>query len=1109
MWELFETPGDTKKTLTWPSISSTDSSIHPSFSYIAGAGGLDAAKNPYLGLLGQPEPDAPYLAKGPWGSKVDDVELPGLQMPESDFHGAAWGQGAINGWGTDIAKWLAEGHTEGGWARSSGSRLHNMGHVDGHVKTHDIPDGRSSNWGDPKYGTILFNDEYRFYLESGGRGPVAKAPGAPVPAQSEADVPPPAKGVPPSLLDERKRVAQDKPQTAPGDNLIERVRRMSFEDRLGAAEQAAADKHYVLAAEKYKAALKVDPDNEQAQQGLAAAQAAADLGRTPTNLLDEYTAVRSLRKQEAIVQFQQYLNKAEELRQAGSHAEAQEAVGDAKTVLDQRRHFLPAEYSNLRDQAVQLGSTITEEQRKWSDEPTAHAVEIQRTMGENVRREAETERGRQIQDLLERASQLQRKQEYERSLQLIDQALLLEPENEAAEAWKKSIEDSIQYVPRRKLSRQRDLLVRNGSAVNDNAMMPDAEPPAASDGPADGRRSGTPPLVSSLAPIPDAIGLNPTLSVTPRSAAAEDAPPARPHTDLMTFPAEWAELTERRLEDVDGDGPADTTEPHRRSDRAPSASDATSLGVSGSLAGDDDDDDSGDVGDHDASPLKIAPDSVSVPERDNVTIATHSEIWSNDANYWSLDAPKSQPAPPEPEQELAPAATFKAGPVNPFVMTARDRFSTFALDVDTASYSVARNYIRQGYLPPPAAVLMEEFVNAFDYNYPTRTDRAFAVHSAAAPAPFGQDLVLLQVGVKGKVIGRDMRKAAHLVFVIDTSGSMARADRLPLVQHGLKLLVGQLAPTDRVSVVTYGTKASLLLEAAPGGEPAPIHKTVAALQCQGSTNLAQGLKLGYQVAVRHFMPGQINRVILLSDGVANIGATEADAILAHVESYRGHGITFTSVGFGGGSYNDVLLEKLANRGDGAYVFVDSQAEAQRVFHDEIIATLQTIALDAKIQVEFDPQRVRRYRLIGYENRAIADQDFRNDTVDAGEVGSGQSSTALYELELLPGSRDEPADLGTVYVRYHDAETGQVEEISQRLTGDMVKRRTPANSPRFFLAACAAEFAEILRGSEHAKDAKLDTVEQMLHEVCEQLPLDTRARELLGLVKRAKGMPAAP
>ena len=463
---------------------------------------------------------------------------------------------------------------------------------------------------------------------------------------------------------------------------------------------------------------------------------------------------------------------------------------------------------------------------------------------------------------------------------------------------------------------------------------------------------------------------------------------------------------------------------------------------------------------------------------------------------------------PAEEPEL-PQAVFKAVPVNPFVMTARDRFSTFAIDVDTASYAIARSYIRRGYLPPAASVRMEEYINAFDYNYPSQNRNTFTTHVEAAPAPFGRDLTLVKVGIRGKVIGRDGRKPAHLVFVVDTSGSMAKPDRMPLVQQGLAFLLDSLDPTDRVSLVTYGTDARLILEAVPASEKKKILDAAKAVRCGGSTNLVKGVELGYAVAGRAFRAGHTNRVILCSDGVANVGLTAAEEILAKVRRFREQGITFTSVGFGAGSYNDALLERLANQGDGTYMFVDSREQARHVFGEQM-AALQTIAKDVKIQVEFDPRRVRRYRLIGYENRDVADKDFRNDAVDAGEVGSGQSATALYEVELLeqPGDEAVPADLGTVHLRYRNVDTNEVEEVSYRLESSSVKKRTPKSDPRFFLAAAVAEFAEVLRQSEHASDGSLDNVERVLERVAVELPLDQKVKELLQLVRRAKGLPRA-
>jgi len=456
--------------------------------------------------------------------------------------------------------------------------------------------------------------------------------------------------------------------------------------------------------------------------------------------------------------------------------------------------------------------------------------------------------------------------------------------------------------------------------------------------------------------------------------------------------------------------------------------------------------------------------------------------------------------------ELPSASTFKAYTPNPFVMTQQDRFSTFGLDVDTASYVLARNYVRSGKLPPPASVRPEEFINWFDYNYPKQTGHAFAVNAEGMPSPFAPGLVLLKIGIQGRVIGRDGRKPAHLVFVIDASGSMARADRLPLVQEALAALVNSLQPVDRVSIVTYGTDARLAVQAHPVSSANEIIAAVNAIQCGGSTNLLQGIQLGYEVAQSAFRAGETNRVILCSDGVANIGLTDADQMLRQVEQFKRQGISFMSVGFGMGSYNDELMQKLADRGDGSYVFIDTPAEARRVMTEQIAATLQTIAKDAKIQVEFNPAAVRRYRLIGYEKREIADEDFRNDTIDAGEVGSGQSSTALYEIELLdPGNS---LDLGTVFVRYRNAESDEVEEISTRLEPSIIARREPENAPRLYLAAAVAQFAEILRESEYARGGSIDGVRRILGEVAVELPLDQRVRELLRIVESAKGLPKA-
>jgi Ca-activated chloride channel family protein len=465
--------------------------------------------------------------------------------------------------------------------------------------------------------------------------------------------------------------------------------------------------------------------------------------------------------------------------------------------------------------------------------------------------------------------------------------------------------------------------------------------------------------------------------------------------------------------------------------------------------------------------------------------------------------------------KLPASSLFKVMPVNPWVMTTQDHFSTFAMNVDTASYALARRYVHAGYRPPAGAVRMEEFINSFDYNYPSTGEHTFTVHAQAAPAPFGGEggpLTLVKIGVKAKSVGREGRKAAHLVFVVDASGSMEQRDRMPLVKYAINQLAGQLADADRITIITYNSTANLLLENASTKDAngQAVSSSLEAIQTGGSTNLLEGLRLGYEQARSHFVSGGINRVVLCSDGVANVGESDAKAILGKVAGYKKDGITLTTAGFGLGAYNDSMMEQLADKGDGNYVFIDSETEARRVFVEQLSATLQTVAKDAKIQVEFDPAVVRRYRLIGYENRAIKDEDFRNDAVEAAAVGSGQSATALYEVELLPfADAAKQPDLGTVFVRWKDVESEKVEEISYRLAGSIVAARTPADSPRFYLAAAAAEFAELLRNSEHAQGGSLEAVENLLAQVTPQVPLDKQAAELLELVRSAKGLPVAP
>ena len=462
-----------------------------------------------------------------------------------------------------------------------------------------------------------------------------------------------------------------------------------------------------------------------------------------------------------------------------------------------------------------------------------------------------------------------------------------------------------------------------------------------------------------------------------------------------------------------------------------------------------------------------------------------------------------------PNGQAFDAMFFKQYGVNPIIDTEDEHLSTFAMDVDTASYTLARRYINEGHLPPPESVRVEEFINYFNYDYPSPETGAFAIHLEGSPSPFGgEKYYLLRVGLQGRRISTEQRQDAVLTFVIDVSGSMGWDNRLGLVKQALNLLVKELRPTDAVGIVVYGTRARVVLEPTPAANASSILYAINGLQTEGSTNAEEGLRMGYQMAARAFRSGAINRVILCSDGVANVGQTAADAILREVKEYAGRDMTLSTVGFGMGNYNDVLMEQLADKGNGNYAYVDTLDEARRVFVENLTGTLQVIAQDAKVQVDFDPAAVSRFRLIGYENRAIENRDFRNDTVDAGEVGAGHNVTALYEVKFKEDA--PPSSQGkalTVYVRYQDPETGQVREINRTFARAEFASSFEATSPRFQLAAAVAEYAEISRQSYWAKGGSLENVQGLAQRVKQALPGDPDGAEFAQLVSRASQLAA--
>ena len=413
--------------------------------------------------------------------------------------------------------------------------------------------------------------------------------------------------------------------------------------------------------------------------------------------------------------------------------------------------------------------------------------------------------------------------------------------------------------------------------------------------------------------------------------------------------------------------------------------------------------------------------------------------------------------------------SYRDNGVNAAVATSVDMLSTFAIDVDTASYAIARRKLVTGELPPPAAVRVEEFINYFDYRYAGPTwGKPFAVHMDAAPSPFAANKTLLRVAVQAKKLSINERKPANLVFLVDVSGSMRSRDKLPLAKRSLRILVNNLKDGDSVALVTYAGTTRVALAPTGMDKKSEIMSAIEALDARGSTAMGSGIDLAYELAEQGLAPGVVSRVIVLSDGDANVGSTSHEQILKTIAARVKEGVTLTTVGFGMGNYKDALMEQLANKGNGNYYYIDQLSQAKRVFQEQLGGTLEVVARDVKIQVEFNPAAVTGYRLIGYENRRIADRDFRNDKVDAGEIGAGHSVTALYEVDLT--GKDER--LATVRIRAKKPRGSKATEHEYgfdraRLHGKF------ALASRDFRFACAVMAAgEVLRHSEHAADWRL-------------------------------------
>lgn len=467
---------------------------------------------------------------------------------------------------------------------------------------------------------------------------------------------------------------------------------------------------------------------------------------------------------------------------------------------------------------------------------------------------------------------------------------------------------------------------------------------------------------------------------------------------------------------------------------------------------------------------------------------------------------------------------YPGGKPNAVKVTAQEPVSTFSIDVDTASYGVMRRYLNQGSLPPRDAVRIEELVNYFDYAYalPQSREQPFSTNVQVYPTPWNKDTLLMHIGIKGYDIPHTERPAANLVFLIDVSGSMEEPDKLPLVKKSLRLLVDELNEHDRVAIVVYAGNAGTVLEPTSGKERSTILAALDKLEAGGSTAGGEGIRQAYTLAKENFAKDKVNRVILATDGDFNVGIADPKRLEDFVAHERESGIYLTCLGFGGGNYNDVTMQSLAQAGNGNAAFIDTLNEARKVLVDEMGSTLFPIAKDVKIQVEFNPQTVAEYRLIGYETRLLDRTDFNNDKVDAGDIGSGHAVTALYEVtptgsaarlsDPLRYGSAAPAvngeELAFLKIRYKLPDAKQ-SKLIERPIGMMDRLArfddAPADS-RF--AAAVAGVGQLLKGDTHMSTMTLADLRKIAQAAKGADPFGYRS-EFIQLVRSAETAPPLP
>ena len=497
---------------------------------------------------------------------------------------------------------------------------------------------------------------------------------------------------------------------------------------------------------------------------------------------------------------------------------------------------------------------------------------------------------------------------------------------------------------------------------------------------------------------------------------------------------------------------------------------------------------------------KAEPSSAS-SKRSGVTLYGQIMPFAMMVNQRSRTAAEARPLRTDTER-------YQKQPENPVKAVAQEPVSTFSIDVDTGSYANVRRFLNNGRLPPKDAVRIEEIVNYFPYSYPLPSDgRPFAVHTQTVDSPWQPEAKLVKIGIQAQDTAKKNLPPANLVFLVDVSGSMNSPDKLPLVKKTLRLLTQQLRPQDKVTIITYASGEKLVLSPTSGKDKDTILRAVNSLEAGGATSGERALRMAYEEAQKAFVKNGINRILLATDGDFNVGVADTETLKSMVAEKRKSGISLSTLGFGTDNYNEEMMEQIADAGDGNYSYIDSEKEAKKVLQHQLTSTLATVAQDVKIQVEFNPAAVKEYRLVGYTNRTLRNEDFNNDKVDAGDIGSGHSVTALYEIipqgktgwladsryQKAPAADGSKNEYAYVKVRY---------KLPGQSASKLIEQPVPARSIPLSqadadtrLALAAASYAQQLRGGEY--NGKLDW------SAIEKMAAATRAKDPYGFIAEFK------